>query len=387
MKKYALAPLALYFPALLANQVALAQSVTVYGLIDLGLVHQNQPDIGFPFLVGTALKSGAPNTVISDGAGFGSALGSNGLKGSGWNVAQGARSKLGFKGSEPLGNGLTARFDLEHRFYPDTGGIDKKENVFWDKAVVGITSTTWGDVALGRDYMPAFYPQAILDPWLNEGVAQMGGNLYAFSGYFNDYTRFARYNNGIYYRMQAGGFAGMLAMSFKEDGGSGLTKMFKNRWGFNAMYSSGPWYVGMGYDTSVVLEAGKQEHLMLAGASYDAGVIKTSLSLSQSKVFAAGDLKILGHPSLGINKTTLKPSSWTLAASVPAPSGMFKMGITRLKWDDASSTHAETSQHKWSVGYEHTLSKRTALYADFTRGRAANLPAIQAWDMGIKHKF
>ncbi len=235
MKKLTLTPLAL----LIASSSAFAQNVTVYGLIDLGLVHQNHPDIGFPFLVNTNLAiNNFP--VISDGAGFGSALGSNGIKSSGLNVAQGARSKLGFKGSETLGNGLSVRFDLEHRFFPDTGGIDKKENVFWDKAVVGITSTTWGDVALGRDYMPAFYPQAILDPWLNEGVAQMGGNLYAFSGYFNDYTRFARYNNGIYYRMKVGNFAGMLATSLKEDGGSGLTKMFKNRWGFNAVYSSGP---------------------------------------------------------------------------------------------------------------------------------------------------
>jgi predicted porin len=110
------------------------------------------------------------------------------------------------------------------------------------------------------------------------------------------------------------------------------------------------------------------------------------LSYSQSAVSAAGPLAILGSAN-GINKTSLKPFSWTLAATVPAPAGVFKMGITRLQWDDASATHAETSQQKWSAGYEHTLSKRTALYTDLTRGRTASLPAIMAWDMGIKHKF
>lgn len=398
MKSPRLSPLTLCLAGVFCTLPAQAQTtptspssaVTVYGVIDIGLVHQNHPDSGIPVLVGTFLATQPLTGPFAAGAGYGSALGGNGLESSsGLNVAQGARSRLGIKATEVLSSEWTARIELEHRFSPDTGGINGKEAVFWDKALIGLTSSDWGDLSLGRDYMPAFYPQYVLDPWLNEGVAQMGANLYAFGGYLNEISRFSRYNNGVHYKMKFGGFTGMLGMSMKEDTGSGLLKNYSNRRGFSTMYSQGPWFLGLGYDRSEVLAVGAKEEMWFAGVSFDAGFIKPRLSHARSLLKAVGPaFGILASPTLGMGKSELHPSSWTLSATVPAgTSGVFKFGMTRLSWDDGSALRAETKQRKYSLGYEHSLSKRTAIYTDMTQGKTAQLPTLKAWDLGIKHKF
>jgi predicted porin len=399
MKSPRLSPLTLCLAGVFCTLPAQAQTtptspssaVTVYGVIDIGLVHQNHPDSGIPVLVGTLLAQ-QPSLPIpfTAGAGYGSALGGNGLESSsGLNVAQGARSRLGIKATETLSSEWTARIELEHRFSPDTGGINGKEAVFWDKAIIGLTSSTWGDVSLGRDYMPAFYPQYVLDPWLNEGVAQMGANLYALGGYVNEISRFTRYNNGLHYKVKTGAFTGMVSMSMKEDTGSGVTRNFSNRRGFSAMYTQGPWFLGLGYDRSEVLAAGAKEDMWFAGVSYDAGFIKPRLSHTRTTLKAVGPyFGLLANPILGMGKSELHPHSWTLAATVPAgPSGVFKLGMTRLSWDEGSAVRTETKQRKYSLGYEHSLSKRTAIYTDVTQGKTAQLPTLKAWDLGIKHKF
>lgn len=388
MKYPKLTPLALaLLPALhgLPLTAMADTSVTVFGVLDIGLVHQNEPDIGIPVLAGTTLAQLSLPAPFSEGAGMGSALGGNGVEGKGLHVAQGARSRLGIRGTEDLGNGLSVRFDLEHRFYPDTGGTSKTDP-FWDRATVGLTSTQWGELTLGRDYMPGFYTQYVLDPWSNEGVAQMGANLYAFSGYLNEITRYARYNNGVYHRIKLGGFSSVVGFSLKEDQGVSPTLSFGTRWGFSTMYNSGPWFLGLSYDTSEVLQSGAKEFMWQAGASYDAGFIKPRLSVGGASLKAVGTFNALGGP-LGMNKRNLRPSSWALAATIPYGPGFFKLGHTQLDWDDASATHAETHQRKSSAGYEYTLSKRTAIYMDVSQGKTATLPTVRAWDLGLRHKF
>lgn len=41
-----------------------------------------------------------------------------------WTGRSAANSGLGFRGSENLGGGLMANFQIEHRFTPDTGGVE-----------------------------------------------------------------------------------------------------------------------------------------------------------------------------------------------------------------------------------------------------------------------
>lgn len=332
-----------------ATAATAQSSVTLYGIVDLGLVKQNRAD----------------TTNL--------ALGGTGLQNEELNVAQSTKSRLGFRGVEDLGGGLSAKFDLEHRLLPDVGA--QNGGSFWDKAIVGLTSQTFGEVTLGRDYMPLFYAQYLLDPWLNQGIAELGASTYAWAGYARAGggalglavdSRGARYNNGVFYKAQAAGFTAILGASLNE------TENGENRYGINVMYNAGPLMVAVAYDQAEEAD-GLDENVVLVGVAYDFGMIKPRLSYTQSE---------LKHLLEG----DIKPSAWTLAATAPVGAGLIKVGYQEMDYD-----LYDTKTKKFSLGYEHALSKRTALYADFTSGKFKSALAddytVNGVDAGIRHSF
>lgn len=357
---------------------AMAQSsVTLYGIVDLGLVKQSKADTNL-------------------------ALGGVGLNSKELNVAQATRSRLGFRGVEDLGGGLSVKFDLEHRFLPDTGAASSSAS-FWDKSIVGITSQTFGEVTLGRDYMPLFYSQYLLDPWLNQGIAELGASTYAWAGYARaggaalglaQDARGARYNNGIFYKAQAAGFTAILGASLNETGIDGTG----NRYGINVMYNAGPLFITAAYDqdeaqSTLGADFGPlegqttiaDESVFLVGVAYDFGFIKPRLSYTEATL-----QQVSGFGVSGVTLKEIKPTAWTLAATMPTGSGLVKMGYQSMDYD-----FADLKTTKFSVGYEHTLSKRTALYVDLTSGKFKS-DATQTGeenyttngvDFGIRHAF
>ena len=91
-------------------------SLTIYGLFDIGI---------------EAAKSGGGTTVreISGGS-FG--------------------SRLGFRGVEDLGGGLSAVFRLENGFVGDSGTLAQGGLIFGREASVGLAKEGFGAVTLGR---------------------------------------------------------------------------------------------------------------------------------------------------------------------------------------------------------------------------------------------
>lgn len=359
---------------------AMAQSsVTLYGIVDLGLVKQSKADTNL-------------------------ALGGVGMTNKELNVAQATKSRIGFRGVEDLGGGLSVKFDLEHRFKPDTG--EQNGASFWDKSIVGITSQTFGEVTLGRDYMPLFYSQYLLDPWLNQGIAELGASTYAWAGYARSGggalglaqdTRGARYNNGIFYKAQAAGFTAILGASLNETDVDGTS----NRYGINVMYNAGPLFITAAYDQDEAQStlanlpaplsalngqtAIADESVFLIGVAYDFGFIKPRLSYTEATL-----QQVNGFGVSGVTTKEIKPTAWTLAATMPTSSGLVKMGYQSMDYD-----FADLKTTKFSVGYEHTLSKRTALYVDLTSGKFKS-DATQTGeenyttngvDFGIRHAF
>ena len=107
---------------LLSGVACMAQAqtnVTIYGVIDLGLNYTN--------------NVGGKNDVQMESG-----------------YAQGSR--LGFKGNEDLGGGLSALFQLENGFAADTGKLGQGGLMFGRQALVGLSSKTAGTVTLGRQY-------------------------------------------------------------------------------------------------------------------------------------------------------------------------------------------------------------------------------------------
>lgn len=170
--------------ALLAATQAYAQSsaVQIYGILDAG-VEVN--------------KTGAPNT------------GRNYFL----NTGNLAASKLGFRGSEDLGGGLKAVFNLEMGIYVDTGATvsfpDEPSSFFARRSVVGLQSE-FGDVYLGRDLTPAFRSLLSIDRF------RMGlpGHLLNASQIST-----SRASNGIFYTTpSAAGVTGRFALTAGTEG-------------------------------------------------------------------------------------------------------------------------------------------------------------------------
>ncbi|MEC5399659.1 porin [Uliginosibacterium sp. H1] len=100
---------------------AFAQSnVTIYGRIDLSVVAAN---------------------------------GESQVDGIGLRQAEGSSSRWGLMGEEDLGNGWSAFFQLENRFYPGTGNINSNSSgtAMWkDKSWMGLASKQFGSIKIGR---------------------------------------------------------------------------------------------------------------------------------------------------------------------------------------------------------------------------------------------
>lgn len=113
-------------------------------------------------------------------------------------------SRLGFRGTEDLGDGLKAIFQLENGFAPDTG-TQGQNRLFGRQAWVGLQGK-WGQLTLGRNYNmlnistydvdiigPSQYGLGSLDSFIPNGRSD---NSVAYRGTFSGVTVGATYSLG-----------------------------------------------------------------------------------------------------------------------------------------------------------------------------------------------
>ena len=126
--------------------VAQAQSsVTVYGIIDVGFIGGNQQ--------GRATGTGNTPAAYSNSTG-------NQFSGSG---AQ-STSRIGFRGTEDLGGGLSAFFTLENALAPDSNSILSVTGSGNRQAFAGLAKKGLGRFAIGTQYTPLFSNASATSP-------------------------------------------------------------------------------------------------------------------------------------------------------------------------------------------------------------------------------
>jgi predicted porin len=77
-------------------------------------------------------------------------------------------STFGFKGTEDVGGGTKVLFQLEDRFFPNSGVIDPAYP-FFNTALVGVQSSSYGKLTMGRQLNPlsdAVLSAFVTNPWL-----------------------------------------------------------------------------------------------------------------------------------------------------------------------------------------------------------------------------
>lgn len=335
--------------------VAHAQSsVTLYGIADVWLGQTSSKTT----TAGVEVKQPS-QTAINSG----------GLNGSRW----------GLRGSEDLGGGLKAVFQLESGFDISTGA-NTQGALFGRQAFVGL-SGGFGTVSLGRQYTAYDVLRGATNNVYDSSFAATGG---AWANGVADYTN--RVNNSISYTSPSfAGFSGQIVASVGEDKTTGLSATKNNS--LHIKYANGPLLVGFAHQTennrnaAVLAAAGPPVVLAAAAnnapdrkynmvaASYDFGVAALQAAYNQAKQGSREDKEV------------------QVGVSVPFGAASIALGAARSKSEFGG---ASTTGTGFGVAAVYDLSKRTSLYAGLNANKAeagtvktqTSLAAV-----GVRHRF
>lgn len=337
---------------------AMAADVQIYGRIDTGFRYQNVDyDVA----------------GVSDDSSFGMVSGNY------------SGSRVGIKGSEDLGNGLTVGFVLENGFDADDGSFDSNEDLFGREALLylegdfgkvgfgrmGILNSTAGSFAIGN-----------FTPW-GTGWGAVGDQSLIFGASIGN-----RWDNMISYRSpEFAGFQVHAQYSFGantyDDEDDPTITYEEGKTTTDRYYAIGATYKVGGLNLIGIVDSVNEKHVtgddpddtlrVTIGGSYDFGVVKPYLSAAYFKDAAMKTWM----DSFASGKTAYIESylkgDWDgygviLGASAPLVGGTAHMTIGYMDAEEqnkaVNNIGADLTRYTFAVGYEYPLSKRTKVYAD-----------------------
>ena len=336
MKKIVM--LTTFAAASLSAPVFAQSSVTLYGLIDEGFDYTNNAKTGSAY----QLQSG---------------------------YAQGNR--WGLKGTEDLGGGLKAVFQLENGFNVNSGSLGQGGLMFGRQAWVGLSSN-YGTVTLGRQY------DSIIDYFtVTTANGAFGGYLFDHP-YDNDNTENTfRLNNTVKYAsptiygIRFGG-----TYSFSNDSNFANNRAYS----LGAQYSGGGLLIGVAYlqannpssdATGAITNAGDKNfvaarmRILGAGANYTLGKATVGLAYSWSSYRNPVSSAYVGSftPVVG-TLSNLTFSNFEANAKYQFTPAFYvgaQYVYTRANYD-ATSGESHPVYHTAGLMADYSISKRTDVY-------------------------
>lgn len=318
--------------------------------------------------------------------GHGSVANKSQLSNSGYNS-----SRLGFRGVEDLGGGLSASFWLEAGLNNDSGagantnatnqaaapalGNGQQGLTFNRRSTVSLNGG-FGEVRLGRDYTPQFWNLTVFDPYGTNGV----GTTQTLNSGLGGPTAI-RASNGVGYFLPGnlGGFYGQVQYYMGENLSNAANKKDGNGLALRAGWANGPINAAIAYSQTKYLVAGDIKSWNIGG-QYDLGMAKIMGHYAQDKIDGGAEGK-----------------GFLLGGLVPVGAGEIRVSYSTYETEVAGP---DPRTNKFALGYVHNLSKRTALYATAAflknkNGAAQSLNgAVTAagrnsngYDLGIRHSF
>jgi len=334
----ALPALALALPAIVSAQGCAPSGVTLYGVIDSGVEYIT--NVG---AAGGALKRVPTNTSS-------------------------APSRLGFRGSEDLGDGLSAVFTLESQIGVDTGTLLNGGRAWGRQAWVGL-SGPWGTFSLGRQNTMMF--------WVMLDASILGPNAYGI-GSLDSYLPNARADNVIAYRGTFSGFTAGATFSPGRDAvNAGPSPAGTNCPGENAADTSAcrEWSVLLKYDAPTWGVAASVDRLN-GGPGAFGGLTSSDLTDKRSIVNGwakFGDWKVGAGVERRVNlgsAATPKSDLFFVGFSVPV-AALVVLDAEAYKLDFKDSANGAKLL---ALRATYNLSRRTAVYV--TAGHIKNDGAL-----------
>jgi len=294
-----------------------------------------------------------------------------------------ASSRIGVKGSEDLGGGMAASFHLEGALSVDDGTAAGLQ--FARRSTVSL-SGGFGELRVGRDYVPSFTSLVVFDPF---GYIGNAGNapltMWNSTGAAGTAVRSS---NSIGYHAPAGlgGFYGTAMFAPSETSSLVANNGNGTVTGARVGFANGPLDVAVA-TTTTKNNAGDRVSSNI-GASYDLGVAKL-MGLSYVNSTSGG-------------AAGLKTSGLNIGATIPMGSGYIPVSFNSAHDDTAGTEKKVTALN---FGYVYNLSKRTAVYAHYSSLKNSNGAALTqtggqavvvgadgsstatAYQVGVRHSF
>ena len=332
-----------------------ATSVTLYGRVDVGYESKE---------------------VSGDGKGFVSSLTQE--RNTTW-----GNSRYGIRGEEDLGNGYAATFQLEGRFEADTGSKTTNLTFFDRESTVGL-KTPYGQVRVGRSI--AALEQAI-------GYIDVGRRYTSIT----PYDLKTRHSNGLFYNYKNAGFsagaevttkggyndglktvAGVDNVAFSDEGVAGK----KVAYGVFAKYKAKNFGIDLGYQDDGIQSAGTYRREWAAAASYTFAPITVAVSYAS------------GKDDVVTQEAKIKNFGGFISAQLGAKDVVnlfFRRWASTVTPTGAAQT-VDDKVTRYGLGYIHSLSKRTSVYADVAHNQKKNIAGVTSdkyigWDVALRHTF
>jgi predicted porin len=296
-------------------------------------------------------------------------------------------SRLGVRGTESLGGGLNAIFQIESSINGDTNG----GNLGGRETFVGLQGS-WGKFTAGRFLMPLddLHPIFGNAPTLTTSILSTAalwaqGPLNKAQGGFD-----ARTGNSL--RYDSPNFSGFTtAWQYSTRDGSGNadsgdngdhTSELRHAYvlGGNLIYANGPWQAGIAVERNQKVRGPSLKDTdWTATVAYDFGTIMQGFGLRLAGVYERTkyDTGCTVATATSGSGCDLKRDFWGVSGTIPVGGGKVYLFYGRANEGKGSAADGttigglvkggDTKSQQWEASYSYSLSPRTLLYAGYVR--------------------
>jgi predicted porin len=337
--------------ACIANPAFAQSSVTLYGIVDDGLVYaSNQSSLG---------STGGGHSVTKLASGI-------------W-----AGSRFGLKGAEDLGSGTKAIFQLESGFNINTGGQQYTNAEFGRQAYVGVTNPAYGTLTAGRQYT-SYY--TLLSPY--SPTTWLTGYFGAHPGDIDSLDTVYRANNSLVYTSPS--IHGVTMSGSYSLGGVPGSFNAGSTWSFALQYLNGPFGIAAGvqrinnstvgggaWGADSTTSTGGQSGVSALTNGYQTAAAQQRVAVTGGYAFTSAldisvtysNVQYVPGISSKFRDEAIFNTFGTVLHYRASPAIDLAAGYSYTRATKANGISSAAQYHQFNLSEGYNLSKRTTLYA------------------------
>ncbi|MGV2290323.1 porin [Trinickia sp. YCB016] len=339
--------------AILTTAPAFAQStVTLYGVVDNGIGYQsNASTLG-------STSGGKSAVKMVSGVWLG--------------------DRIGFKGSEDLGGGTKAIFQLEEGFSGATGAMSVSNLMFSRQAYVGVTNPTYGTFTAGRQYASYYQFLTAYSPttWLTGFYGAHPGDVDGLDSIYRA-NNTLEYTSPNYYGFSASGSYSLGGVAGSVNAGS--------TWSVALQYSNGPLGGAVAFSrinnstsgggafgaASTTSNNGAQIGVSAVTNGYQTAQAQQRLGVGALYKFNSSwdvsatytNVQYLPGTGSAFTNTAIFNTGGVVLHWKPAAAWDFATGYSYTRGTKANGITSSAQYQQFNLSEYYSLSKRTGIYA------------------------